>query len=112
MVKFMLIAAIIVVPIGAKERNAYMKFCVSCHAHNQVSLQKTFKKALLVYGGEANMKAGLLFYMKNPSENSSVMDVSFLRRVGIKKPILISDDELKKALDIYWQKYTLIGKLR
>ena len=68
--------------------------------------------ALLVYGGEENMKAGLAYYFKSPREDTSVMGEEFLRRVGIKMPTKLNDDELGRALDIYWQKYTLVGKLK
>jgi len=68
--------------------------------------------ALLVYGGRENMKAGLLYFFQNPSINTSVMDEDFIRKNGIKKPLKIEKKLLDEALDIYWERYTVIGKLK
>jgi len=91
--------------------DAFEKNCIPCHKKMDISLQKTFMNALLVYGGEKNMKAALTYYFRFPRRDSSVMNEDFLRKTGVKKPISIGDKELSKALDIYWQKYTVIGKL-
>jgi len=92
--------------------NIFDQQCVPCHKQMNISLQKTFMKALLVYGGRENMKAGLAYYFKNPHVNTSVMDEDFIQKNGIKKPIKIDQKLLEEALDIYWKRYTVIGKLR
>jgi len=95
----------------ASADDIFERSCVPCHKEMNISLRKTFMNALLVYGGEENMKAALSYYFKSPREDTSVMDEEFLSRVGIKLPTTLSDNELDSALDIYWQKYTLMGKL-
>jgi len=110
MIKYMLIACLCWTSSNAKD--AFEKHCVSCHVQMDISLRKTFMNALLVYGGEENMKAGLTYYFRSPSQGASVMDEDFLRKSGVKIPMDISTKELNEALDIYWQKYTVIGKLQ
>jgi hypothetical protein len=92
--------------------DAFEQHCVPCHKQMNISLQKTFMKALLVYGGKENMKAGLAYYFKNPHINTSVMDEEFIQKNGIKQPIEIDQEQLEEALDIYWKRYTVIGKLQ
>ncbi len=92
--------------------STFDRACVPCHTQEGISLQKTFMDALLVYGGKENMKAGLAYYFRNPSLGTSVMDEEFLRKNGIKAPTTLSFDMLDEALEQYWQKYTVIGKLQ
>ena len=91
--------------------NAFDKHCVPCHTKMNISLQKSFMQALLVYGGRENMQAGLAYYFKNPRADISVMGEEFIRKYGIKQPLDINQSELDEALDIYWKTYTVMGKL-
>jgi len=98
-----------IAPLSAK--NAFEKQCVPCHTKMDISLRKTFMDALLVYGGKENMKAGLAYYFRNPRKDTSVMDEDFIRKNGVKSPMQIEEELLNKALEQYWQIYTVIGKL-
>ncbi len=86
--------------------------CVSCHKAKDVDLRKTFMNALLVYGGEKNFKTALFYYCKNPIYLNSVMDEEFVKKYLPLKPVKLSDSELKKMLNIYWEKYKVIGNLK
>lgn len=92
-------------------QNPYEKHCVPCHATLPSSLQSMFMRYLAAYGGENNVKAGLRHYFRYPARDISVMPDLFLDRYGIKAPLEISEDDLSVALDIYWEKYKVIGRL-
>ena len=51
-------------------------------------------------------------YMKNPIDENSIMGESFITRFGIKRKTKLSESDLKEALDTYWEKYRIIGKLK
>ncbi len=51
-------------------------------------------------------------YMKNPTIEETIMAESFITRFGIKKKTKLSDEKLHEALDIYWRKYKIFGKLK
>ena len=85
--------------------------CVACHVREKVSLRKTFMNALLIYSGEENMKAGLKYFLRHPRRDSSVMGEEFLEQYGLKEPLTIDEATLDQALDIYWKRYTVQGKL-
>lgn len=91
--------------------DAFEKHCVSCHTQVNVSLQKVFMDALLIYGGRENMKVGLAYYLRNPHKDNSVMSEEYINKNGIKEAISIDDKSLNEALDIYWRRYTIVGKL-
>ncbi len=71
-----------------------------------------FFNYLLVYSGEKNTKAGLFYYMRYPYKEISVMSELFIQTIGIKKPLDISNRELREAIDIYWEKYRVIGRVK
>ncbi len=92
--------------------NVFEEECVRCHMERKISLRKTFMNALLVYSGKENFKAGLKYYLRHPRRDSSVMSEQFLDRYGVVKPLKIDDTKLDEALEIYWNRYTVQGKLQ
>lgn len=91
--------------------NAYERNCVPCHRNLPTDLQGMFKNYLLVYSGEETVKAALRHYMRYPSKHISVMSDLFIDTYGIKEKLYINDQELREAIDIYWEKYKVFGKL-
>ena len=86
--------------------------CVPCHRSTGVSLRDTFMNALLVYSGEQNMKAGLKYFLKHPSVDTSVMPRDYFQTHPLKAPTTLSDPELDEALSEYWERYKVIGRLK
>lgn len=97
--------------LDAKE-NVYQRNCVKCHKNQAVSLDKLFYRYLLKYSSEKRVKEALVDYLKKPSYFKTVMPKGYINRYGIKLSTKLSDKELKKAIDIYWDKYKVFGKLR
>ncbi len=110
MVKKLIVA--IGVMLSLYGQDAYEQHCVQCHRALPMTLQKMFMEYLSVYGGENNTKAALKYFLRHPRKDTSVMSELFLKNFSIKKPLIISDQELNEAIDIYWDKYKVIGKLK
>lgn len=94
------------------DADVYEKNCVSCHKQIPVGIDKYFYRYLLKYSSENNLKKAMLEYMQAPSKESSVMPEAFISRFGIKKKSSLDKDELQEAIDIYWDKYKVFGKLK
>lgn len=92
-------------------QDTFDRVCVPCHAEKKISLRQTFMNALLIYSGKENMKAGLKYFLRHPRRDSSVMGEAFLDAHGLAEPLNIDDKTLDEALDIYWKRYTVQGKL-
>ncbi len=90
----------------------YERHCIPCHQTLPTSLGEMFKKYLLVYSSEKFVKAGIKHYLRNPSESISVMGDLFIDTYGIKRPTTLSDEALDEALDTYWDRYKVFGKLK
>lgn len=86
--------------------------CVYCHQELPASLKDMFKRYLLVYSSEVNVKAGIKHYLKYPSKDISTMSDLFIETYGIKKKTKLSDEILDEIVDSYWDKYKVFGKLK
>ncbi|WP_321311175.1 hypothetical protein [Halarcobacter sp.] len=92
--------------------NIYESNCLKCHNKLPVSIDKYFYRYLLKYSSEREVKRAMATYLKNPTEDTTIMPKAFINRFGVKKKTKLSDEELKKSLDIYWEKYKVFGKLK
>jgi hypothetical protein len=110
MVKPLILCLVLVSGVFAQD--AYERHCVGCHKELPTSLQRMFMRYLLVYSGEHNVKAGLKHYLKHPLREISVMSDLFLDNYGVKKKTILTDSEIDKALDIYWDKFKVFNKLK
>lgn len=95
-----------------KQKNIYEKNCVSCHKKIPVSIDKYFYRYLLKYSSERAVKKSMFAYLKQPKKDMTIMPEAFIKRFGVKKKTKLSDKKLQEALDIYWEKYKVFGKLK
>lgn len=112
MVKMLLVLLILFNLSFSKEKNIYEKNCLACHKKIPVSIDKYFYKYLLTFSSEEEVKNAMFDFLRNPSKEKSLMSESLIKRFGLKKKSKLSDEELKEALDIYWEEYKLFGKLK
>jgi len=91
---------------------SFQKNCVPCHRRERVSLREAFMKSLLIYSGEHNMKAGLKYFLRHPRIETSAMGEAYFSDHSLKAPLTIPERELEEALEEYWERYRVIGRLR
>lgn len=92
--------------------NVYDQKCIECHKELSYSLQEIFMRYLLAYGGENNVKAGMLHYFMYPSKDISVMPKDFLLENKVYDHGSSKEKDLKNAIDVYWEKYKVKGRLK
>jgi len=103
---------IIVYLSSLSAQNTFERNCIPCHQALPATLQEMFKRYLLVYSSENNMKAGIKHYLRYPSKDISAMSGLFIDTVEIKKATFLSPEELDEAVDIYWDTYKVFNKLK
>jgi hypothetical protein len=91
---------------GAYERN-----CVTCHEGLDVGIDKFFYRYVLVFSSELSTKAALKDYLMYPMKEKSLLPEGLLEKYGVKAPSILSEPELEEAIDVYWKRYTFIGRL-
>jgi hypothetical protein len=110
MVRFFII--LILSSVSAIATNSFDKNCIQCHRKLSSSPQDIMKYYLLTYSGENNVKMGMDHYMKHPSKDISAMPAQFLSEYGIKTHQKLSDEELNEALNIFWERYKVMNRLK
>ncbi len=93
------------------KQNIYEQNCLPCHSPLSVGLDKFFFQYLVKYSSELSVKSALIYFLKNPDELTSALSSDQLRRFGVKSKTNLSDKELDEAIDIYWEKYKVFGKI-
>ena len=108
----MIVASLLLSGTILNGSNVYEWHCVPCHRKLPTTLGQMFKRYLLIYSSEKFVKAGIKHYLRNPSKSISVMSDLFVATYGIKKPTLLSEEELDEAVDTYWEKFKVFDKLQ
>ncbi|DAB31859.1 MAG TPA: hypothetical protein CFH79_06890 [Sulfurospirillum sp. UBA11407] len=96
----------------ALSASVYEKNCVACHEQMPVKIDKFFYRYLLKYSSEESLKSALFSYLKNPTKETTILQEGLLNRFGLKEKTTLNDKELQEAIDEYWEKYKVFGKLR
>lgn len=114
MVKKVFLIILMVLSLNADntDYSIYNLNCVQCHSQLPVSIDKYFYKYLLKYSSERDVKKAMFDYLKNPTSEKTVMTESFITRFGVKKKTNLNDSKLRNAIDGYWDKYKIFGKLK
>lgn len=92
--------------------SVYESNCVNCHKKLPVKIDKFFYRYLLKYSSKKDVKSSMLAYLKNPTKEKTILQEGLLNRFGLKQKSELSDKELRKALDEYWERYKVFGKLK
>lgn len=101
-----------VILITLLNASVYETNCVSCHKKLPVSIDKYFYRYLLKYSSEKSVKSAMHDYLQKPSKEKTIMPEAFIKRFGIKKATKLNEKQLNEALDSYWEKYKVFGKLK
>ena len=94
------------------KENSFDKNCMICHKQMSLTMQKIFMRYLLKYSSEVSVKSAMIDFLKNPNYFTSALRKDQIARYGLKNRSNLSDKELKEAIDIYWDKYKVFGKLK
>jgi len=109
-----MVKVIFIMLLGLKliSYDIFDKECVYCHKMLSVSLKDTFFKYLLRYSSEKSVKSVMFYYLKNPTVELSVMPKEYIKIFGIKQKSDLNDTQLKEAIDIFWDRYKVFGKIK
>jgi len=95
-----------------KKVDIYTGNCLPCHEYMPASLERIFMSYLKKYSGEITVKETLKEFLRNPTKESSAMSELFIDQFGVKEKTILSEKELNRAINIYWEKYNVRKKLR
>lgn len=107
-----IVLILVLVSAASYGKDVFERNCVGCHEALPATLQEMFKRYLLVYSSETNVKAGIKHYLRYPSKDISAMSDLFIDTYGIKKKTTLNKEELDEAVNTYWEKYKVFGRLK
>ncbi len=90
----------------------YEHNCMRCHKQMSLTMQKIFMRYLLKYSSEVSVKTALFDFLKNPNYFTSALRKDQIARYGLKTKTTLTDEQLREAIDVYWEKYKVFGKLK
>jgi hypothetical protein len=108
--KKILSIAIVCGYMGANDMLEYK--CISCHKAQQVPSEMIYKKYLMQYSTKDDIAKAMFIYLKSPQISTSIMPKPFFAKFPTKKPSTLTDEELKKLIRLYIDKYDIVKKLR
>ncbi len=85
--------------------DVFVQKCVHCHTSRHLPLKPIFFDYLLYYSSERGVKAAMLRNLTHPDPKHLLIKKNPFKHH-------FKEATLKKALDIYWDKYKVIGKIR
>ena len=103
---------LIAVTLAAAPRDPYRNDCVRCHRKLPVTLDKFFFNYLLKYSSEREVKAALFRFLKHPTKKKALASEELIRQYGLMPPSRLSDTDLRRAIDTYWETYKVFGKIK
>ncbi len=109
---FLLYFSLVLEAKNTLDDNIYTKECLKCHKQMSLSMQEIFMSYLKKYSSEVSVKSALIDFLKNPNYFTSALRKEQIARYGLKNKTILKDEELRKAIDIYWEKYKIFGKLQ
>ena len=103
-------ALLILVLSSFLNSSSFEEECLYCHT-NGFKFNMMMKKYTTKYSSEKRIKKAIFEYLKNPTEDKSVLPIGYINRFGIKEKTELDDKTLKNMIDIYYEKYNLKSKI-
>jgi len=75
--------------------------CLNCHIKQQIPSELIYRRYLMKYSTNNNIKKRVLSYLKNPKREASIMPKQFFLKFTIKEKLDINDTLLNSGIDKY-----------
>jgi hypothetical protein len=85
--------------------NIFQNNCLKCH--NQDDLTYFIKEYTLKFSSKKNITQYMYKFLRNPTSNIPIMPYNFIIKHGYKTDTNLTNEQLKKAIDIYYNQYNI-----
>jgi len=93
-------------------KEVFARNCVACHRKLPVTLENFFFNYLLKYSSERRVKEALYSFIKHPTKKKALASEELITQYGLMPKSRLSDTDLRKAIDAYWETYKVFGKIK
>lgn len=88
------------------------KYCLNCHIKNRLPTELIYKRYLMKYSTDKNMKKAIFYYLKNPDPKNSIMPQEFFLKFAPKRTIDINDTKAQTLIEQFLKKYDIKKRLK
>ena len=88
------------------------KYCLNCHINNKLPTKLIYKRYLMKYSTNTNMKKAIFNYLTNPNPKNSIMPKEFFLKFKPKSITNIDNKKLYELIDEFLQKYDIKKRLK
>jgi len=88
------------------------KNCIACHKKEQIPSYMIYKRYLLKYSVKKRIENAIYNYLKDPKKENSIMPKPFFLKFPMKKPTKLDDEDLKKSVQEFVEKFDVKKRLR
>jgi len=103
-------ALLILVLFSFLNASEFEENCLDCHT-NDFKFNMMMKKYTLKYSSEKRIRKAIFEYLKNPTQDKSVLPSGYINRFGIKEKTELDDKTLRDMIDIYYKQFNLKSKI-
>jgi hypothetical protein len=107
----LLISVSIITSTQAKAPTIIQNNCLECHMKQKIPSELIYRRYLLKYSTNKNIKRRLFNYLKEPDKESSIMPKQFFLKFPQKKALNLDDATLSKSIDVYLDYFDVKKKL-
>jgi hypothetical protein len=90
-----LFSLLIAMVLDANMKNS----CLACHEKNQIPDEIIYKRYLLKYSTDKNIKNAIISYLKKPNQKNSVMPSIFFSKFPMKKKMDVNEYNTPRKSD-------------
>ncbi|BCD60604.1 MULTISPECIES: hypothetical protein [unclassified Nitratiruptor] len=106
------IVFIFLIQIALFSQTLFDKRCIPCHQKKHIDLKAIYFNYILYHSSKSRTLKAIRKFLLHPDPKKSLLPYDYKKRTkGVYKH-KIKEKELEKALEIYWTRYTVIGKIR
>ena len=96
--------------ISANPPKTLKELCLNCHIKQQIPSELIYRRYLMKYSTNNNIKKRVLSYLKNPKKETSIMPKQFFLKFTIKEKLDINDTLLNSGIDKYLRYFDVRDK--
>ena len=97
---------------GEEPTSRVQNNCLSCHQEQKIPSELLYRRYLLKYSTDNNIKTHLLNYLKNPKKENSIMPKQFFLKFPEKKLLDLNETSLQESIDDYLNYFDVRKKLK
>ena len=86
--------------------------CLNCHIEQKIPSELIYRRYLMKYSTNTQIKKKILKYLKNPKEELSIMPKQFFLKFLMKEKLSIDDKILEDSVNEYIEYFDITKRLK